>query len=464
MANRPSREAVVLGLLVAVAAALRLWNLGAESLWQDEAWSWGLIQGNPRDLVLRLYHFDAHPPLYFLCLQAWALFGSSEAWLRALSVLFGLVSIPLLYRLGSRLGGPKAGLFAAVLLTFSPYHVYYSREARSYALLFLLCIVSLDLLTDLARAPNRWKWVGFAAVSAGILLTHYMGAFFLASEAGVALLLRRERPGYLKEFALAAAGAMVFFLPWFPAFYLHVTAVNSGFWLSAPTATVVAFSMCSLVASPLFMGTPGYVLGGTFYAAALGGARERKAIALLPVLFFPPIGELLVSLHRPLFYTQTFQYILIPLFILVAIALTRLPSVPGWSGLALGCLAMLPGLVRTETQLVKEDWRGAITWMAPLVADDELVVVQPGFVGIGLERYATSVPWGDRVRLVDAGDMSRPGIPRAAVRTELATTSGLWLIFRHGGDEGWFADLDRDFVSAGSFKSRGAEIHHFRRR
>jgi hypothetical protein len=65
--------------MIAIGAVLRLWGLGAESLWQDEAWSWGLIQGSPKDLVLRLARFDAHPPVYFLCLQAWALFGSSES-------------------------------------------------------------------------------------------------------------------------------------------------------------------------------------------------------------------------------------------------------------------------------------------------------------------------------------------------------------------------------------------------
>jgi hypothetical protein len=291
-----------------------------------------------------------------------------------------------------------------------------------------------------------------------------MGAFFLASEAGVVLLLRRERPGFLKEFSLAAAGAFVFFLPWFPTFVRHVTAVNAGFWLPAPTATIVAFSLCSLVASPLYMGTPGYAIGWSFYGAALGGVRGRTAVALLPVLVLPPLGELAVSLHVPLFYTQTFQYILIPLFVLVAVALARLPAVPGLAGAALACLVLLPGLVRTETQLQKEDWRGAVAWIGSSVGPDELVVVQPGFVGIGLERYAASVPWADRVRLVDAGDMTRTATPRKAVRAELASKSGAWLIFRHGGDEGWFADLEGEFVRTDAFKSRGAEVHHLRRK
>jgi hypothetical protein len=116
-----------------------------------------LIRGGPGDLVGRLAHFDAHPPLYFLLVQAWSIFGSSDAWLRALSVVFGVASIPLIHRLASRLGGPGAGLAAAAFLALSPYHVYYSREARSYALLGLLCVLSLDLLFDLASAPNRRK-------------------------------------------------------------------------------------------------------------------------------------------------------------------------------------------------------------------------------------------------------------------------------------------------------------------
>jgi hypothetical protein len=464
MGGRPSRDAVAIGVMLAVGAALRFHHLGADSFWHDEAWTWGLIQGGPRDVIRHLSQFDAHPPLYFLSLQAWSLLGSSDAWLRAYSVLLGLASIPLMYRLASRVGGPNAGLSAALLLTLSPYHVYYSREARSYALLVLLCIVSLDLLLDLAARPSRGKWVAFAAVSAAILLTHYMGAFFLASEAGVALMLRKERPGFLKEFTLAAAGAAGFYLPWFPYFFRHVTAVNAGFWLPAPTAAVVAFSMCSLVVGFLFMGTAGYVLGWTFYAAALGGVRDRRTAALLPALAFPPVGELLVSLHRPLFYTQTFQYILIPLLVLVAVAATRLRPRLSAVAVALAGAAMLPGLVRTETQRVKEDWRGAAEWIGSSVGPDELVVIQPGFACSGLERYAAAAPWWDRARLVDAGDMVRTPVPRQAVRAELAAKAGLWLVFRHGGDEGWFADLEKDFARVDSFKSRGAEVHHFRRK
>ena len=198
-ADRTRRNTLAfLAALGVVGAALRMWNLGAESLWQDEAWTWGLAQGNPKDLIFRLARFDAHPPLYYFLVQCWGQLSMSDAWIRMLSAVLGTASIPALYRLASGLGGPRAGLIAASLLTLSPYHVYYSREARSYALLFLLCLVSLDLLLRLAAAPCRKHWIVFAALTTAIPLTHYMGVFFIAGEVVLVGLLRRERPAYLK--------------------------------------------------------------------------------------------------------------------------------------------------------------------------------------------------------------------------------------------------------------------------
>lgn len=466
MQVRPgTRVRLLLAALATAGAILRLWNLGAESFWHDESWTWGLIQGGPADVIRRLIRFDAHPPLYFLLLQAWSLLGSSEAWLRAFSALFGIAAIPLIHRTGSRIGGASAGLGAAALLAFNPYHVYFSREARSYALLFFLCLLSLDLLLDLASSPHRRKWIAYAAATTAILLTHYMGALFILGEVAVALILQRDRPGFFREYCLSQAGAASLFLPWMPTFISHVTSVSAGFWLTAPTPTLVWFSMCSLVVSPFFMGKLGYALGSGFFVLGLGAVRRRREIALAALLLIPPVGELLVTLHRPIFYTQTFQYVLIPLFLLIASGLTRLPPSGVAAAAAALCLAMAPGLYRTETGLYKENWRGAVAWMGNTVGPNERVVVQPGFLGVGLERYAPAAEWMSRIRLVDAGDMCREGLPRNAAQEEIRTQApGLWLIFRHGGDEGWFDALTPDFDRIGSFKSLGVEVHHFRRK
>jgi mannosyltransferase len=389
----------------------------------------------------------------------------SDAWLRLLSALLGIASLPIMYRVASRVGGSPVALGATALLALSPYHVYFSREARSYTLLFLLCLVSLDLLLDLGAAPDGKKWIAFAAVNAGIALTHYMGVLFIAGEVLTAWMLRGQRPAFLKEFMLASAGAFVLYLPWLFTFMAHATKVSARFWLPVPTLRMFWSSMSALVVGPFSTGTLPHVVAASFYALAMGAVRGRRELALLPLLVVPPVGELLVSLHRPLFYSRTFQYILIPLFILVAAALGRLSRAGCAAAIALLCIALIPGLVKIETTRAKEDWRAAAAWIDASVGEDELVVVQPGFLGLGLERYAGSSRWMDRVRLVDADDLLRQGTPRPAVREELRTRArGVWLIFRYGDDQGWLESLAPEFQRAASSSFRGVDVHHFRRK
>jgi len=178
----------VLGTILLAGTLLRLEGLGRDSLWHDEGWTASLVRGSPGRLLHHLRRHDAHPPLYYLLLQAFSPLGDSEAALRLPSALAGIAAIPLLYRLVRRLYGPAPATLAALLLALSPAHVHFSQEARSYALLFLLCLASLNLLFDLRIAGGPLRGAAFAACSAAIMATHYMGAFFLLSE-GLAVLL-----------------------------------------------------------------------------------------------------------------------------------------------------------------------------------------------------------------------------------------------------------------------------------
>ena len=90
--------------ILLVALLLRVFQLDAESLWLDEATS--VYIGN-QDLVqvagdLSLRNF--HAPLYVLLLHYWMqLFGDSEFSVRLPSVLFGVFSVGMLYKVGTLL-------------------------------------------------------------------------------------------------------------------------------------------------------------------------------------------------------------------------------------------------------------------------------------------------------------------------------------------------------------------------
>ena len=125
------------GLVVVIGALLRLHNLGTESLWADEAASSTQAKDSLADLIKRTAR-DNYPPLHNLALfAAIKLFGDSEWSLRLPSATFGVANIAALYWLGTMTVGRTAGLIGAVLLALSPFHLWYSQEARMYSLLAL---------------------------------------------------------------------------------------------------------------------------------------------------------------------------------------------------------------------------------------------------------------------------------------------------------------------------------------
>src|SRR5262245_5795190 len=89
-ASVPSgREKALLVVLVAAAAALRLYGIGRQSLWIDELFATCIADLPVGGAIQKLSH-DCHPPLYFLLLKAWRLLGESDGFSRALSALFGV--------------------------------------------------------------------------------------------------------------------------------------------------------------------------------------------------------------------------------------------------------------------------------------------------------------------------------------------------------------------------------------
>jgi uncharacterized membrane protein len=135
------RLLLLLGLLVGF--ALRLYRLGATSLWYDETVSVALAQ---KSIPALLHHTagDIHPPGYYLLLHFWQqitqptpAFGLEflYAWP---SLWCGLLVVALLFALGRRLASPAVALVGLWLAAINPYQIWYSQEVRMYTLGALL--------------------------------------------------------------------------------------------------------------------------------------------------------------------------------------------------------------------------------------------------------------------------------------------------------------------------------------
>ncbi|RME50542.1 MAG: phospholipid carrier-dependent glycosyltransferase, partial [Deltaproteobacteria bacterium] len=195
-----SVERRIVRILFLLALLLRGIDLGRDELWFDEAYT-ALVAASPATLFDEVEN-DAGPPGYYLWMACWVrVFGDSEAALRLPSLLAGALTVPLLYRVGVAAGSGVAGCLAAFLLTISPLHVHYSREARVYALFLLVVTWALWAMLRLYRAPGRRQpWVVLALATLSALYLHNYGIFLAVAVAlflFVAPGLRRRWGGLL---------------------------------------------------------------------------------------------------------------------------------------------------------------------------------------------------------------------------------------------------------------------------
>jgi hypothetical protein len=232
------------GLLL-IGFGARVWHLGTQSLWLDEALSVVFSRLSLGDLLNTLATQDLHPPLYYLALHFWMrLAGSSEFAVRFVSIWLGLPAIPATYLLGAsvfasgdRVGGAfdrgaKIGLIAAALVAVSPFLVYYSQEARMYSALATFGACSSVAFWKLLTNPGRRWWLGYVGFSAALLYTQYFGALVLLFQVIYLAVVgvRQRRRAFIGLSAIAATGAA--YLPWLPGAILQVRRLVTipDFW------------------------------------------------------------------------------------------------------------------------------------------------------------------------------------------------------------------------------------------
>ena len=232
-------HSIGLVLVVLLAAGLRFHDLDRTSLWLDEAVSWQQASKPFLEMIAATAR-DNYPPLHNIILHVTiALFGDGETALRAPSALLGVANVYVLYLLGSALWDRTTGLIAALLLTVSGFHVWYSTEARMYALLAFTATLFVLTVVYATRRPNWLTLTGCAAAGTALLYSHVYGSFVFAGVNIVVLTALLLRSHWLavdwKSWVAAQALPVFLFLPW--ALILWGRAgVREGSWIPEPTA------------------------------------------------------------------------------------------------------------------------------------------------------------------------------------------------------------------------------------
>jgi hypothetical protein len=222
----PAAPLVWIVLLLLLVTVLTVGSLNADPIWIDEYWSiynaGGAHYGplSPANIFARIANEDIwHVPLYYLLIAGWGhLVGWTPFALRGLSLLLGLLSIALAYRMGRDLHSPTAGIGAAVGIGASAYFLYYFHELRGYTLNVLLAMLAVwSYWRAIHDARPRWMIMLFFLTVLATLYAHYLATLILAGIGLYHLFIARKDARW---WMIAAAGVLAFicFVPW-----LHVT-------------------------------------------------------------------------------------------------------------------------------------------------------------------------------------------------------------------------------------------------
>jgi len=227
-------------LIFLVGFCLRLYDLGAESIWYDEAISIAVAKlGLIQQYKWSFFQNDSNPLFYYEFLHFWIwIFGDSEFVSRLPSAIFGAFSIIMIFLVGKSLYNKNTGLVAASILAVSDFHIKYSQEARAYSFLALLALVSFYFFLKLIRSNRKWYFIGYLISSLLMIYTHYYGFFILAAQNIFFFgnYLRNKRLGdiSLKKWLKLQLLMGILYFPGFFLFAKHTAAIQGGFWLPPP--------------------------------------------------------------------------------------------------------------------------------------------------------------------------------------------------------------------------------------
>jgi 4-amino-4-deoxy-L-arabinose transferase-like glycosyltransferase len=457
------------------ALILRCLFLTKQSLWLDECVSW---ECSAKGFWAALYCDINKPPLYYPLLHFWrAMFGSSEAALRALSIPPSVISVALMYLLGARLFSRPIGYLAAGYLAISSFQIYFAQEARNYTwLVFFLLLAGLFLWNALEAESRgrRWRyWLAYTVSIVLALYTHYFAAFFIAGH-GLYVLARRRKQVIAATISIGVALAAI--AP-FVLIFLHspVAAQEQTRrypWLKLPQAYFTFLFGESLIPQDdqavrhIVQTLRANAWIGVLIAVTLPilaifvratWRRWREPMVYCTFHALVPVGlTLAVSLKKGFFDRRymipasPWLYLLIAAVVWEVILLRRSHSEPRWrtsAGLAAVagfCVLLAVSLYQYyfAERFGKEQWRDAVAYIEASSSVDgkDLVILDPDYLQLCYRCYQKRglTFWA---MMPDMEQMA--SVSEGMLRERVRGYHRVWLVYSHNDNSDLLAALRR---------------------
>jgi mannosyltransferase len=265
-------------IVLLVAAFLRFYQLGAESLWLDEVMS---IQESG-STITQIAALSNQPPLYFLLLRFWIyLFGTGEIAIRSLSAVIGVAAVAIIFLVGRALFNRRAALTVAFLSAFSAFQIYYSQDTRGYILLMLLSALSFLFFIKMLRGGRAYYFLAYLISSLLMGYTHSYGWLIIAAQVLYLLIFRPDYRALKWKYLITFIALFILLIPQVLLLKNNVFSFSSqGFWIPAPTIGSIANTLGLFSASEEWL--PGLLVTMAVFAGlsiwGLFSCRHRSAL------------------------------------------------------------------------------------------------------------------------------------------------------------------------------------------
>lgn len=303
--------------LLAIALFVRLLGISSRPIWYDEAFS---ILFSEKGLSAMLYgtlaptgigSADIHPLGYYTLLWLWMkLFGETLVAVRFLSLLTGLISVYLIYKIGlEHLGNRRTALLGALFAAVAPFQVHYSQEIRMYSLMTMWLLLATYAYQRGSKTGN-WQWWIFFSISAALAqYTHHLAAFYLITIVFLAVLQRDWKT--VSRLMIAGLGALIIYAPWAIQLPAQFTKVQNSYWVDRPDISkfftlILVFITntplpTALVAVALFIALIIVMVGFIQTLKAIRTSSSKSGLWPLYLSFFPPLLLFVFSQWQPVY-------------------------------------------------------------------------------------------------------------------------------------------------------------------
>ncbi len=293
MSRLKRREILILTLCLLLGFALRFYGFDRKSLWIDEIHTFNDSRDGLRG-QLSYYQENPtylHPPLFFILTHVFYPFSKPERDLRIIPLIFGTLSIPMIYVL-SRIFSPAIALPCTLSLIFMTYHIYFSQDGRMYSLLMFVSMACLYFFMKHLGTSKKTYLIPVAFGFATLFHTSYSSFLFI----GLSQMFwfyrvnDTQRKPLLSSFLLLTGMTLLLCLPWI--FFLALHYKSQGFMDPLTNQDIGSlWSLALAVFNDWAPFLPLLIFSAILLVLFLLFAKNRRnALILLAVLILPVPG------------------------------------------------------------------------------------------------------------------------------------------------------------------------------